>query len=119
MRIELNLVRAILLYLEAECHGQEISQIVLPEWSRDQVTYHIWYLSQAGYISARIDALPDCTDSIKQRLIYTIYGMSLIGYEFAEDARCLTQWAKLKAIAADMGIDGLGAMRKITAKYLA
>lgn len=55
MRIELNLVRGILLYLEAEYHGQEISQIVLPEWSRDQVTYHVWYLSEAGYISARID----------------------------------------------------------------
>ena len=119
MRIEMDLVRAILLCLEAEYHGQVISQIVLPEWTDDQIAYHVWYLAEAGYISAKINTQPDCTTPLTQNMIFAIDGVNLIGHEFAEDIRCHAQWTKLKSIAADIGIDGLGAMHEIVVKYLA
>jgi hypothetical protein len=118
MQIELDLVRTLLLHLEAECYGHVITQIILPEWSDDQITYHIWYLGEAGYISVRIHTLPDCTNPLKQRMVYSINGLNLIRHEFAEDTRSQLRWVNIKSIASDLGVDGLRYIRSIASAHV-
>lgn len=118
MQIELDLVRTILLHLEAECYGHVITQIIMPEWSDDQITYHIWYLGEVGYISVRIHTLPDRTNPLKQRIVYSIDGLNLIGHEFAEDTRSQLRWTNIKSIASERGVDGLRYIRSISSAYV-
>ncbi|WOC15453.1 DUF2513 domain-containing protein [Pseudochrobactrum sp. MP213Fo] len=118
MQIELDLVRTILLHLEAEYYGHAITQIILPEWTDDQIIYHVWYLGWAGYISVRIDTLPDCSKPLKQRMVYFIYSLNLTAHEFAQDTRCHKRWMDIRAIAFDLGVDGLRHVRSIASAYV-
>lgn len=118
MRIELDLLRDLILYLETKVSVCVIEEINISAWTADQIAYHAWYLREAGYISAFIDTYPCCDGSLPMQKRYSIHGITLAGHDFANEARCPFVWLNITTTAQRIGIGGLGAIRLIAAGYL-
>jgi hypothetical protein len=86
---DLELVREILIAIEAnnDWRGAEVPQIAGRD--RHSVCHHIEFLAQAGYLSVQNESTPDRKDFHWIHLIWN-------GHEFLDALRNETVWAQVK-----------------------
>ena len=85
----MELVRKILLAIEASPEPELPSQPVIKGWSDKQVNYHLQLLQEAGYIDAITSRGDNMIDFDLIRLLWP-------GYDFLDAARDETVWNKAK-----------------------
>lgn len=92
MQRDMDLVRQILLAIEASPDPSLEHQPVISGWSDKDVSYHIVLLKQA----ALIDGL-DTTVMGNPMPMYMLIGLTWSGHEFLAAARDESRWAKARA----------------------
>lgn len=96
MKRDMDLIREILLTIEAEGDPELPGLPELPSWSAERVVYHVRLLREAGLVNAVDASTLDGEDYIQ-------VGMSWGGHEFLEKVRDSEVWIKTKASAAKVG----------------
>jgi DNA-binding transcriptional ArsR family regulator len=100
MRFDLDLVREILLQVEAAPANQDVGSVDVPSYSQDVVHEHIELLSDRGLIEANIRR----AGSGEKRVYYVyIKRLTWEGHDFLENARNEEVWAQTKAIVKEKG----------------
>lgn len=101
MERDMNLVREILLALEAHEHGHAPESLSIDGYSEDQIGFHVHLMGQAGLVRA-IDA-PTFGNPSPQALADSL---TWEGYDFLERARNPTIWKRAmeKVAAAGAGV---------------
>ena len=97
MRMEIDLIRELLLKIE-ECTDREgLSHVDIPGYSQDQIAYHVYLLNDAGFINA---VLFD-TSTIPEA--YVIHGLTWDGQNFLKNVQSNTIWNQVKERAGQLG----------------
>jgi Hypothetical protein (DUF2513) len=91
---DMDLVRTILLHVEAEEHGWYIPESVVDSISKDSsdaesINYHLRLLGEAGYLDRSGG--------------YAIGGLTWAGHDFVDSVRDPDVWAKTKKRAQSVG----------------
>lgn len=109
MKLEPDLIREILLYVEAKADkpSVEIESIEIPGWTDDQVTYQVQLMHDAGLIVGRLHDLPDDQDPTLWHVGYTINRLSHSGHESLESVRDGEVWKAVKANSKKAGVGTL------------
>lgn len=99
MKRDLDLVRKILLALEAHAHGFAPAPFTVVGYDDETIGHHVWLLRQGGLLTAAVvvaqgDASPT---AIPEALTWA-------GHEFLDSVRNETVWRKLKAVMKDKGL---------------
>ena len=99
MKRDLDLMRKILLALEAHAHGFAPAPFTVPGYDDETIGHHVWLLQQAGLLTAAVVvALGDASPrAIPESLTWA-------GHEFLDTVRNDTVWRKLKALMKDQGL---------------
>jgi len=97
MQRDLDLVRTILLELEAHADYPRPLTLQAPGYSPEQVTYHVKILHEAGYIEA-LDM------STFDGVVWRPTSLTWQGHEFLDATRHTGVWHKVKAELKDKGI---------------
>ena len=115
MKLEMDLIRGILLW----CNGNlpsdnpiSASEIVIPGYKADQITFHFKLLVDGGYINA-IDMR-----TMTQPFDYMPIHLTLSGYEFYESIKNDTIWNGMKEEAGKIGIQVIKLAIPILAQLL-
>jgi hypothetical protein len=105
MKLEMDLVREILLWCEYNLPNDERSfetvHIDIPGYTSTQVAFHFLLLIDAGYIDAE-----DARD-LDNRFDYMPNHLTLRGYEFLEAIKSDTVWNGMKEEAGKNGIQAI------------
>jgi hypothetical protein len=86
----MDLIRTILMELEARPSPRDVSPVTVSEYSPEDVSYHVKLLSQAGLIEA-LDA------ETYGGFEWIPTSLTWLGHEFLDAARNETVWNRLKA----------------------
>jgi uncharacterized protein DUF2513 len=97
MKRDMDLIRQILLELEAAENLHGVVDIQAPGYSPDQVTYHVKLLAEAGLIEAR-------NRSHLRGIVWQPSSLTWRGHEFLDATRNASVWQKLKAELKDRGV---------------
>jgi hypothetical protein len=92
MKRDMDLVRKILLALEAHPEPWDWFELKIDGHSDVEVSYHLKLMSQAGLIEASERKRPDIFQWIPHSLTWA-------GHEFLEAARDNSRWEKVKRLA--------------------
>lgn len=96
MKRDMDLVRLILLEMEKQPAVIAYSDLIIDDYSQDEITYHIILLDEAGLIIAKDQSTMGRINWIPQRLTWE-------GHEFLEASRDDNNWTKAKDIMAKSG----------------
>ena len=83
MKLDTDLVRKILLHIEANEEG-EIS-LVLPDYSQDEVYLHVALMQEAGFVDA--DVVPSGDGTEHEILYCEVHNLTWEGHAFLKNAR--------------------------------
>jgi hypothetical protein len=99
MKRDLELVRAILLALEAADHGFAPHPFTVPGYDADTIGHHVWLMQQGGLLTAStVVAMHDASPiAIPESITWQ-------GHEFLAAVRNDTVWRKVKADVKDKGL---------------
>ncbi|MEN6519297.1 MAG: DUF2513 domain-containing protein [Methanospirillum sp.] len=97
MRMEIDLIRELVLKIEACTDREGIGNITIPGYSRDQIAYHVYLLNDAGFIKAVL------CDSSTIPEAYVILGLTWDGQNFLKNVQNDTIWDQVKARAGQLG----------------
>ncbi|MDP2796064.1 MAG: DUF2513 domain-containing protein [Methanoregula sp.] len=98
MKLDMDLVRKILIALEEYPHGYYNQFLAIDEYSQEQIGYHITLMEEAGLLLA-VDATSmdsQSPEAMPQRLTWQ-------GHQFLNACRDEGRWAKAKTIFKDAG----------------
>lgn len=100
MRLDLDLVREILLKVEAAPANRDVGTVVVPGYDEDTVLDHIELLNDRGLIEANVTRAGS-----GEKRVYFAYVKRLTweGHDFLENARNEEVWAQTKAIVKEKG----------------
>lgn len=109
MKMEPDLIREILLYVEKEATrpSVEIEAIEIEDWTDAQVTYQVQLMHDAGFIAGRLHDLPDDVDPTVWHVGYTINRLTHLGHEFLESVRDGKVWNAVKENSKKAGVGTL------------
>lgn len=94
MKRDMNLVRSILLVLEAHEHGYAPQEFRIEGYSDEQVAFHVYLMGQAALLRAT-----DVTVASSRSPKAIPHSLTWDGYEFLEAAREPSRWqAALKTL---------------------
>ena len=115
MKLNPDCVRDLLLYVEAQPPGAEITlSVALPaplsRYSFPEIEYHAKQCDLSGYL---IGCRPNILGEIK------VVGLSPSGHQFLENVRPDTVWEKTKSTAAKVGSFSLDFLSKVAASVTA
>jgi len=92
MERDMDLVRALLLEIEKQSDGERwLDNIEIDGYSRQQITYHLKLLWEAGLVDAN-----DKTTTLKSGLSIVATGLTWEGHEFLDASRNEGNWNKAK-----------------------
>jgi hypothetical protein len=94
MKRDLDLVRGILLWMEAQAEGRNVNtwDFNIPGWTKREIGYHAYLMHQAGLIIAA-----DATFTEDDAPNWTPSMITWDGYEFLAAARDKGLWEKAKS----------------------
>jgi|WetSurMetagenome_2_1015567.scaffolds.fasta_scaffold428601_2 hypothetical protein len=99
MKLDMDLVREILLEIEAKDLGKNADiEVVVPSYSEEEVNYHVGQLVDAGYIRAH-----EIPDTESDGVLYEPFAMTWSGHQFIETIRDSSVWGKVKSVAVERG----------------
>ena len=113
----MDLIRDILLEIEAQPAGKLIRNITLPEkWSEEELVGHLRLINDAGLVDGKMEFFPEAT-------LIAIHGLSNEGHDLLDSIRGETVWKKTKERVEEVGgsvaLDTLKAIAgAVTAKIL-
>jgi Hypothetical protein (DUF2513) len=113
MQRNMDLVRMILLRMEADPSGRAPNDLGIRSYERDQVGYHAHIMAQEGLIEA-IEVTG--FESTGPEVIPT--GLTWKGHEFLDLARDQERWNKAKAIIAKVGTAPISVWMKVLGDLL-
>ena len=98
MKRDLDLIREILLQVEARPTAQSIDLVEVPGHDQEEISYHVKLLADAGFLEAH-DLRGMGPDGFK----YAPSALTNTGHDFLDAARNNTVWARVKAKLAEIG----------------
>ena len=98
MRRDMDLVRAILLKMEATTAEQKQSAFDIPGYSREQVAYHLCIMAEGGLIKT-----VDVSDTGSQFPLIMPASLAWEGHEFADASRSDSPWDEAKNVIDKVG----------------
>lgn len=113
MKLDKDLVREILLAVEASAHSPEESvTISLGNRTPQEVSYHVMLLNEAGFLIGKDASFMEDVFPVWQvkRLTYR-------GHEFLDTVRDGEVWRRTKAGAEKAGVAGLGVLLELGKAY--
>jgi hypothetical protein len=111
MKLDKDLIRAILLAVEAdEGDPREWKTIEIPGYSREQIAYHVCILAEAGFIEAKDLSSNDGYDWRAIRLTYE-------GHEFLDTIRDGEIWRLTKETAKSAGVTSVKVLFEVGKAY--
>lgn len=90
MKRDMDLIRAMLLAIEADEHGF-VSKIEIPNYTQEQINYHAYLLGEAGLANI-IDMT--CNESESPQAL--VRSLTWVGHEFLDSARENNIWNQAK-----------------------
>jgi hypothetical protein len=98
MKRDMDLIREILLQVEARPTAQSIDLVEVPGHEQEEISYHVKLLADAGYLEAH-DLRSLGPDGFK----YAPSALTNDGHDFLDAARNNTVWEKTKAKLVEIG----------------
>lgn len=113
MKRDMELVRKILLWTEAQPHGSVDDNPVLPGHSEEEIGYHVYLMEQAGLVEAgRRQTIANPSPE------GMLYNMTWDGHEFLALAAKESRWAKVKeALVKEGGALTLEMVKNLLKQY--
>ncbi len=115
MKRDLDLIRSILLSMEANEHGIAADCPAIEGFTEEQIGYHVYLMGQAGLIT-----VADATTLSDQSPSAIPLSITWAGHDFLDSVKDETLWKKAKSIvlkpAAGVAFDVLVAWVKAEAK---
>ncbi len=108
MKRDMELVRQILLAVEAHPSAVQPCELHIPGFSEEQIAYHTQLLSQAGFLEGVKYDGPWGAEVVPVRLTWA-------GHEFLEAAREPMRWTQAKALIGKIGGASLCVWKKLLA----
>lgn len=96
MKRDIGLIRSILLQVERHAEDSAPMQLRIETHSREEVSYHVRLLAQAGYIDAM------CTKALAD-VTWVPMGFTWKGHELLDDIRDEAVWTRVKELVDDKG----------------
>ena len=106
MKLDKDLVRNLLLQIEAKPDPIGLIEITVAGHPREEVAYHIQILDEAGFIKAEDLSSYDGYDWRAERLTFD-------GHEFLDTVRDAKIWRRTKEIAKSTGVASVKALFEI------
>lgn len=113
MKLDKDLVREILLAVEASNHSpDEPIDLSLEGRKAEVISYHVLLLMEAGFLTAHSQTFLEDTFPVwkPKRLTYE-------GHEFLDTVRDGEVWRRTKAGAEKAGVAGLGVLLELSKAY--
>ena len=100
MKRNMDLIRDILLFAEAQSDPWFARTTEIEDWSQAAIIYNTALCGDAGFLEGHDDSMmgPNGADWYVARLTYA-------GHEFLDSIRSDTVWSKVKARAKEQGVD--------------
>ena len=92
----MDLVRKILLAIEAHPDPNDAFVVDIPEYSREEIMYHVELLGEAGLVHAM-------NFTSFGTLEWQVRSLTWAGHEFLDAVRNDTVWKKIKTVMKDRG----------------
>ncbi|MDE4908847.1 DUF2513 domain-containing protein [Methanogenium marinum] len=99
MKRDMDLIRKILLNIDACEHNDAISGMQIDRYSHQEIAYHVMLLNEAGIIKAKIV----CDEGSKIPQEYVIYSITREGYAFLDAFADERLWKKATKVIGDIG----------------
>jgi hypothetical protein len=93
MKRDLDLVRSLLLAMEAQEHAFVESKLTVEGYTEEQIGFHIYLLGEAG-----LAVVGEDTNMQSQSPSAVAVNLTWAGYEFLEAAKDETLWGKAKSV---------------------
>ena len=110
MKLDKDLVREILLQVEASPEPMAMVELNIPDHSQEEIAYHVQILDEAGFIEALDLTTMADYDWRPRRLTYE-------GHEFLDTVRDAEAWRLTKETAKNAGVAGIKALFEIGKSY--
>ena len=110
MKLDKDLVRKIMLAVEASKDPNGLVELSLPGHDQAEISYHIMLLDEAGFVDAEDQSTLDGFEWQAKRLTYQ-------GHEFLDTIRDGEVWRRTKAGVEKAGVAGLGIVWEIAKAY--
>ena len=110
MKLDKDLVREILLQVEASPDPMAMVEIIAPDHSQEEIAYHVQILDEAGFIEALNLSSMSGYDWRPKRLTYQ-------GHEFLDTIRDAEAWRITKETAKNAGVASIKALFEIGKSY--
>lgn len=110
MKLDKDLVREILLQVEASPDPREWIDLNISGHSQEEIAYHVEILDEAGFIEAQNLSSMSGYDWRAQRLTYE-------GHEFLDTVRDAEVWRLTKETAKKTGVASIKALFEIGKSY--
>jgi hypothetical protein len=99
MKRDLDLIREILLNIEAYNDNKPLTDLKIKEYPKEEIAYNVYLLENAGLIEGKIyfglgTVLPEG---------YAIFRMTWAGHDFLEACRDESRWIQAKEIIKKLG----------------
>jgi hypothetical protein len=98
MQRDMDLVRKILLALEAHSHGNAPNRIEIEGYDQETIQYHIYIMGEGDLL--RVSTTTTMQSKSPSALAH---GLTWKGHEFAEAARQESVWNRAKALVSKAG----------------
>lgn len=98
MKRDMDLIRQIMLAIEASPTGYVQSDLKIEGYSSEQIGYHVYLLSEAGYVVGI-----DTTDTSNTSPMWTVGNLTWAGHEFLAAARDPGIWQSVKERTLSVG----------------
>lgn len=114
MKRDLDLIRKILLAVEAHPHGLAPDDLTIPGYTDEQVGHHNWLIVRSGLADGA-----ETTSHQSESRSALIYSLTPAGHDFLDAARDDTTWKRVTAAAGAVTIDVLTtALKEFAARLL-
>ena len=110
MKLDKDLVREILLQVEASPEPMGWVEVSVADHSQEEIAYHVQILDEAGFVEAIDLTTTDGYDWRPKRLTYE-------GHEFLDTIRDPAAWRYTKETAKSAGVASLKALFEIGKAY--
>lgn len=97
MKRDMDLVRKILLHIEANQDGK--INLDIPDYSRDEIYLHVELMKEKGLVEAIIQPSPDGRE--RRILACVVKRLTWEGHDFLDAARNDTLWEKAKKLCKE------------------
>lgn len=116
MKRDLDLIKEILLKVEAYPVGRSLSRIEVEGYKQDVISEHIRLLQESNYIDVDLLTSPS-SHGVNQVDGYSINRLLNDGHDFIANAKSESVWTKAKSLVKEKGIDvSLAVFKAVLAK---